>query len=195
MALKNLFDYNWWSKFFHREKAKPLLPNTLPTVEPLGPPIGKLFNIDFSYPTSLNEVTKHEEEESPILSGTSTHESVLIQENFDLYAEEEEYEWPQDNPKFIKNSFYRESWSIPQPHIKDAREKYGYDNPLVIKMVNMLDPKDFRIFVSPKQFCETLGVKPKKLYASLESESKVFNNKYKLEIISFPMAESKYKTI
>lgn len=79
MALKNLFDYNWWSKFFYKEKAQPLLLNTLPTVEPLGPPLEKLFYIDFSYPTTLNEVTKPEEvKDSPICSGTSTHESVLV---------------------------------------------------------------------------------------------------------------------
>jgi len=193
MVLKKFFDYNWWSRVFHKEKAQPLISNTLPTVEPFELPIGHIYYLDFVYPevflTKSDEDHPNAEEvkESPICSGTSTHESVLVFE--------EEYEWPQDNPEFIKNSFYRETWTIPQPHIKDAREKYGYDNPLVIKMVNMLDPKDFRIFVSPKQFCETLGVKPKKLYASLESESKVFNNKYKLEIISFPMAESKYKTI
>jgi hypothetical protein len=73
-------------------------------------------------------------------------------------------------------------------------EKYGYDKPLVIKMTNIIDPNDVKIFISPKQFCETLNVKPKKLYACLDSESKIIDSKYKLEIISFPVDETKYAT-
>jgi len=158
------------------------------TVQPLGSPSGNLFYLDFVYnkeqQNNLNEVTPPSEPK--IESGISFHSSVLCEDDF-LEPPKEDFEWPQDNSEFKKTSVYQEIWTVPQLHLKDGREKYGYDNPLVIKMVSIFDPKNFKIFVSPKQFCEILRVKPKKLYANLESENKIFNNKYKLEIISFPI--------
>lgn len=82
---------------------------------------------------------------------------------------------------------YSETFIIRPAYKPTLLEKYGYDTPMIIKMENLLDPKDKKMFVSPKDFCETLGIKPKKLYNVLESENKIFNGKYKLNIISFPI--------
>jgi len=219
MALKDFFDPKWWGKIIYGTKEKEESPKIAPP-QPLKP-LGQLFYLDFTYKNEqeniLTEVTPPAD--SKIESGTSFHTSVLTTENpivpspaptISLKHEDittvsttpvkipkqeeskEEIEWLQDNPEFIKNSFHEEMWTIPQPHQKEAREKYGYDKPLVIKMTNMLNPNDFKIFVSVKQFCETLSVKPKKVYTSLETENKIFNSKYKLEIIPFPIDEERF---
>ena len=75
------------------------------------------------------------------------------------------------------------------PNKPKTFKKYGYDEPLVIKMINLTDSNDVKVFISVKDFCETLGEKPKKFYNTLNSESKNFNNKYKIEVCEHPFGE------
>lgn len=100
-------------------------------------------------------------------------------------------EWPQDNPEFIKNSCYRENWGIIN-NFREIGEKYEFNQPLVLKVVNIEDLNDTHIFISPRQLSQHFSIKPKQFYAWESSEDKLFNGKYKMEIIPFPMDESKY---
>lgn len=213
MALLNLSIYKWWHKVIRDVKGKEQKtqePQLLPPqpIKPLSEPVGKLFYLDFIcnkvQENTINEVTTPSEQKidseishcSPVMETVipivnAVQEPATSTEIPEQKTPQEEFEWPQDKVDFI-NSFCRETWTIPQPHQKDAREKYGYDKPLVIKVINMLNPGDFKIFISVKQLCETLSIKPKKVYSILESESRIFNSKYKLEIIPFPMDEEKF---
>jgi len=65
------------------------------------------------------------------------------------------------------------------------KPQYEYNKPLVIKVTNLKDSRDIQIYISPKQFCEHFGVKPKQLYTCLNSKDKIINSNYKLEIIQF----------
>jgi len=106
----------------------------------------------------------------------------------------EELEFPQDDPEFIKKCRADdENWGIiNQVNTEKFERKLNFNDPLLIKVVNIEENQDSKIFISPKQLCQHFNLKPKQFYAWEKSENKLYNKKYKLEIISFPIDKEKY---
>jgi hypothetical protein len=125
---------------------------------------------------------------------TQNSPSISVSENtleLSLQNKEEYKVEPQKKdevPKLTVKNIDKELLTINgPPHPPSGFEKYGYNKPLIIKLTNIKNPDEVKIFISVKQICESLGIKPKKIYACLASKENIFNNKYKLEIISFPI--------